>query len=143
MPRRKGSCPPGQIMRSGYTRRNRKRTRVPPTCIKDLGAPGKGPKLWTVTPGLLGHYGYKLDESAQKRRAALKRSVMNDGYATTIRRLLAVSNWVHRSQPANYKKYRADMEWVESNLGGYSRTARRSKSRRRKRSKSRKRSRKR
>lgn len=128
--RGRGGCPPGQIRRKGYSYKRRGKTvRVKSTCIKDVGLPGKGPKLWTVTPGLLRQYGYDLDVSAAKRHEALRKSVRHDGYATTIRRLNAIANYVHRSQPHNYTKYRGDMKWIQEHLRGYSLSARRRKSR--------------
>lgn len=120
--RSKSRCPKGQILRKGYcaTRKrsgSRKKVTycVKPTCIKDLGKPGKGPKLWSVTPGLLGKYGYTLKKLAEPRRKTLKRAVRAEGYNEIIKRLVAVSNYVKLSQPGNYRKYRGDIEWLKKN----------------------------
>ncbi len=132
--RSKSRCPRGMIMRKGYTRKGRslgKRVRVAPVCIKDLGKPGKGPKLWTVRKGLLGRYGYKLDESALKRHKALTKAVRNESYATVIRQLNAVRNYTKLSQPANSRKYTADMRYVQNTLSRFSRSKSRKRSRRR------------
>jgi hypothetical protein len=108
------SCPYGQIRRRGYSfKRNGKTVRVKSSCIKDRGARGKGPKLWSVEPGLLTQFGYHLNKTAADRHRALTRAVKEDTYNTIIRRLVAVSNFVHRTQPKNYQKYRADINWLQ------------------------------
>lgn len=144
MPRKRSrSCKSGQILRKSYSRRSRSgsgRVRVKSTCIKDLGRPGHGPKLWSVTPGLLGKYGYHAHSSNKSRATSLKKAVRSAGYATTIRRLNAVKNYTSRSQPANSRIYAHDIKYVQDNLSNYSkskRSRRSSSRRRRKRSRSR------
>ena len=39
----KKKCKRGEIKKAGYT--TKRGVQVPPTCIKDRGAPGKGPKV--------------------------------------------------------------------------------------------------
>ena len=120
---RSRSCPRGMIRRKSYSRRSRsgKRTRVKSACIRDLGKPGRGPKLWTVKKGVLGKYGYKLDKPAITRRNALKRAVKGESYATVIRQLNAVRNYTKLSQPQNSKKYTADMKYLQRTMRSRSR----------------------
>lgn len=120
---RSRSCPRGMIRRKSYSRRSRsgKRTRVKSACIRDLGKPGRGPKLWTVKKGVLGKYGYKLEKPAVTRRNALKRAVKGESYATVIRQLNAVRNYTKLSQPQNSKKYTADMKYLQRTMRSKSR----------------------
>ena len=58
-------CSKGEIERVGYSfvKKTGTHVSVKPTCIKDKGKPGKGPKLITIPhedEGLLSKYGYSL-----------------------------------------------------------------------------------
>ena len=139
------TCKPGYIRRKAYSRRSRsrsrsnKRVKVRSTCIKDLGLPGHGPKLWDVKKGVLGKYGYRLKDLRHDRYKSLDKAVKSEGYATVVRQLNAVRNYTHRSQPINSGKYNRDLKYVQKTFGSRSRS--RSRSRNKKRSRSRSRSR--
>lgn len=103
------------IHRKGYTRSDG--TRVSPTMYasRNTGAPGRGPKLFTLSPGGLSRYGYKniLSSSPQKRHNALKRA-MNSGVSkrTLSRRLVALSILTKRTRPAFSTAIRKDRAWM-------------------------------
>ena len=80
-------CGRGEILREGYE--TRRGVTVAPTCIRDRGKKGKGPKtLPAATPGNL--KGWQKDLPQSQRMKSLKSVVKADGCATTIRRL----NWL-------------------------------------------------
>ena len=137
--RGQGSCPRGKIMRKGYRRKDG--TYVKPSCIKDRGAPGKGPKLFKVThPGILTSEGYSTFEPAVARHTAIERAVKKDGYAEIFRSLNNLRVWNKRVNPELAEKADRDIEYLRTNLCEYSlsgcpsgtrtRSARRSKARR-------------
>lgn len=86
------SCAKGQILRVGYT--TRKGVKVKPTCIKDRGKPGKGPKTLPDTSGdlHLTDYGYKTALAASTRRAALRRASQAEGTLAVLRHLNLIRN---------------------------------------------------
>lgn len=139
----RGGCPSGQIRRKGYSYvRDGKRVRVPSTCIKDRGKPGKGPKVIPpLKKGALEKFGYHTDESADKRHKALAKSVKKVGYAETIRRLNAVRVLNKNTNPSLSRLFTRDMHWVQDNMKSYSKSRSRSRRRSRSKSKSRKSSR--
>lgn len=106
------SCPPGEILRSGY--KTKKGTYVKPVCIEDRGKPGKGPKILPPIkhPGSLKKFGYKLDKPAKEREAALRKAIDANGAVEIIRKL----NWVRvisRDDPKDAKKFTRDMKYVQ------------------------------
>jgi hypothetical protein len=107
-------CPRGEIIRRAYIKRNG--TRVAEGCIKDRGLKGKGRRLFTLRRGTLGKYGYRTKLETDKRRAALRRAVYGESYATVIRKLNAVAILQRNTNPKVYEKLRADMAWVQKNL---------------------------
>lgn len=106
------SCRKGQIVRRSFMTRRGKR--VPPACVKDVGAPGKTPKSKRVLPvpepGFL--KGWKKGMPAKKRHAIIKKVNAGEGCASTIRRLNLLANYTSRTSPETYRKARADMAWV-------------------------------
>lgn len=85
---------PRKIRIAPFTiRRDGRRVRVKGHLRKDVGAPGRTPesKKWFVArPGALG--GWTKWMLAENRRRILRRLVRNHGYATVIRRLVALKN---------------------------------------------------
>lgn len=118
---KKKSCPKGQIMRKGYTRKayvkadgtKIKATRVPPICVKDQGAPGKGPK--TLPPikdkGFLTQFGYHLKLTSTERRSALRKAVRKYGGLAVIRHLNLIRNY-NKNNKSAHAKYTSDLEYV-------------------------------
>ena len=108
---RTGACGRRQILRKAYTRRDG--TRVRATCVKNKGLPGKTIASAKVLPklkvGKLTRYGYHADKSAKARLAALSKSVRGVGYATTIRRVVAIRNYSEHN-PRLLKIYETDIK---------------------------------
>ena len=106
------------LRRSGYTRKNG--TRVKATMIKNLGLPGKGPKLF----GPLKHRGLKEygyfhvdNKPVTERHSALNRA-MRSGVprVTLIRRLGAISTLTRRTMPRLSHIYRRDQHWLSKSV---------------------------
>lgn len=119
------SCPSGQILRKGYYARRKssgKRYRVSPKCIKDRGLSGKGKRLFTLTPGALGKFGYSLKTSPSSRHKALQAAVKNKGYAEIMRRVNALSILMKNTEPDYYNKLISDKDYLQEYLGQYSKT---------------------
>jgi Family of unknown function (DUF5771) len=116
----RGTCPPGQIMRKGY-RRRKSGTYVKPSCIKDRGAPGKGPKLFNVThPGILTNMGYHTYESMGLRHSAIERAVKKSGYAEIFKALNNLRLWNKRVNPELSFKASRDINYLRNDLCKYS-----------------------
>ena len=133
--RGQGSCHSGQIMRKGYRRKDG--TYIKPSCIKDRGAPGKGPKLFDVThPGILTSMGYHTFGSMGMRHAAIERAVKKSGYAEIFRALNNLRLWNKRVNPELSLIANRDINYLRNNLckyslSGCSKSRRRSSGRRR------------
>jgi hypothetical protein len=119
------TCKAGKIRREAYVRvtRRGKRVLVPASCIRDLGAPGKGlkggPGIGPLRKGELAQFGYvnvsKL--SAEKRRNALRKAVAAFGSLTVWRKLNAVAVYTHRTSPSVSALFKADMDWIKATFG--------------------------
>lgn len=91
-----------------------KTTRVPPTRIVDRGLPGRGPKLIDMKDNRdLAKFGFSFSKKAESRHKAESKAVNKNGYAWTIRRLNAVKNLVHRTNPIVAKKAKSDMKFLK------------------------------
>jgi len=105
-------CGPGQILRNGFTRKDG--TYVPPGCVKDQGTRGKTPAWQRVLPkpkaGML--KGWKADESAEDRHAALRRAVKSEGCRSVITRLTLEHNFTYRTSPKTAKTAMTDAKWL-------------------------------
>jgi len=132
-------CPPGQIERAGYTRRGYQRkgyvrkdgtvvkstrvgkSEVPPVCIKDTGAPGKGYKIKVVLEkGVLKKAGYASvkDLSLEQRHSALRKANKQIGNPLSLfRKLLIVSTLNRERDPKLAKIFRDDANWVKGEFG--------------------------
>jgi hypothetical protein len=99
-------CPKGKILRKGYT--TKKGVKVKPTCVKDMGKPGKGKKLFTLKKGELGKFGYAIKNNQDTRRKKFT-------YASLVHKLNALSILFKNTAPQYYKKLRSDMKWVQNN----------------------------
>ena len=117
-------CKRGQIKRNAYTRKSYtrkdgtkvRRTRVKTGCIRDLGKPGKGKKLFTLKKGELSKYGYSLKSSATNRRKSLKRSLKKFNKGSLIKKLNALYVLQKNTNPKIAKKARSDMKWVQKSV---------------------------
>lgn len=107
-------CPKGKILRKAYTKKSG--IRVAAGCIKDLGKPGKGKRLFRLRKGTLGKYGYKTKFNTIDRHEALRKAVVGESYSTVVKKLNAVAILQRRTNPNVYNILRRDMEWVQKNL---------------------------
>lgn len=141
--RKNNGCPKGYIMRRGYTRKfrpsvkstgftvRRKGTvytvrpkantiRVPPSCIKNRGLPGKGPRegegIGKLRKGELIKYGYQYRLSDSLRQAALKKAIKRFGPLSVYRKLDAVAKLSLRTAPDASKIFSRDRDWVMENF---------------------------
>ena len=133
------NCPPGMIRRKQYTRRystavrnkgftvkrsNGKTYHVRPkasnmlvesSCIKNVGAPGKGPKLFgPLRKGELAKHGYSFRRSEAERHAALKKAVNDYGATGVFRKLNAVAKLTKRASPKAANIFAKDREWIHA-----------------------------
>ena len=106
-----GKCPVGKIKRVAYTRKNG--TRVAAKCVKDMGAPGKGPK--TLPPikdkGFLTSLGYHLKLTSMERRKIIKKAVRKYGGLAVIRHINLVRNY-NKNNKIPHQKYTSDLEYA-------------------------------
>jgi hypothetical protein len=108
-------CPKGQILKKAYT--TKKGTKVPATCIKDMGKPGKGPKLFEIPEedvGLLGDFGYTLKKKHEERVKALKKAIKENNALKILRHLNALRT-LQKSNEKYFKKLDKDVKWIQKN----------------------------
>ena len=115
------SCPVGQIKKSSYKRSSYKKksgvtvsaTRVAATCIKDVGKPGKGEKLFEVTkPNLLRNYGYSTKKTSDQRKQSLKRAMSKEKPLEVLKHLNAIRT-LNKPRREIYNKMDNDMKYVQ------------------------------
>lgn len=88
---------------------------VPAAAIKDLGAPGHGPKLINMKDyDHLRNYGYSMTAPKVERQAALRKAARAKRYSWVIHRLTAIRNLQHRTNPKNANKARKDAEYISA-----------------------------
>ena len=106
------------VNRRAYTRRDGTRVKATTYKVEDRGARGRGPKVIPkLKKGGLGGPGY-LSRSELGRHRQLGSSVRRDGYATTSRRLNALSVFGKRTMNAQEKaRLRRDKEWLKRTYG--------------------------
>ena len=135
------NCPPGMIPRKAYVRRystavrskgftvkksTGKEYRVLPSaknmlvesrCIKDVGLPGKGSKLFgPLKKGELAKHGYSFRNSESVRRAALKKAIEEYGSTGVFRKLDAVAKLTKRASPKASNVFSKDRDWVRKTI---------------------------
>lgn len=111
-------CSPRQIRRKSFTRKDG--TYVKSSCVKDTGERGKTPKakrvLPKLTPGRLTKYGYSTTKTMRSRHAALHDAIRTEGYATIVRRLVAISNYNTKTAPVAHEIIRSDIKWAQEKM---------------------------
>lgn len=137
-----GACPPGYMLRKGYTRKFRNTTKqegylvhkfgkvytvkpkknvtyVSSACIKNRGLPGKGPRegegFASLRKGELIKYGYSYRLSNTVRRKALEKAIKAYGALPVYRKLDAVAKLSMRTAPEAHKVFVADRDWIQHN----------------------------
>jgi hypothetical protein len=133
-------CPPGYILRKGYTRKFSKNVKsngytvrrkgtiytvrpkaheisVAASCIKDRGLPGKGPNsIGKLRKGELIKYGYQYRLSDANRRKALQKAIKQYGVLSVYRKLDAVAKLSVRTAPDASKIFSKDRNWIHDNF---------------------------
>jgi hypothetical protein len=125
---RKKSCPPGQILRKGYTRRRyirRSRSRsgsrinvsgttVAPVCVTDIGQPGKGPKIIPpLTPNLLRQFGYSAHAPDSQRHSAIDQAIQEYGPLDVYQHLRDIVT-LQRWNPGSHDIMLGDVKYIRS-----------------------------
>ena len=131
------SCPKGQILRNAYVRKPYVREDgtkvkgrvVPPSCITNRGAKGKGERK-IVLDAHIGH-GYEdvIDKTENQRHRALLRAFRDlekiegaqNAYGTLIHQLVARANLGIRTTPKISKVFREDADWLSAKLEDWKR----------------------
>lgn len=120
------TCKKGEIMRKSSVKKSHsrklssgkkikvKQSRMPATCITDVGEPGKGPK---TLPPLgddihLSKYGYDLAETKMSRQKSLKKASKKHGTLTVLRRTNLIANYSKWNEK-NYDKLKQDVEFLK------------------------------
>jgi hypothetical protein len=104
-------CKRGEILKSGYV--TKRGVKVSPTCIKDRGAKGKGPKVIPILKtGTLMGYSTFLPENS--RHEILRNVVKKYDYATTIRKLNAVRTLNKRTNPEVFNIISSDISYLQN-----------------------------
>ena len=102
-------CSRGMIRRKSFT--NKRGVHVRSSCVKDRGAPGKGPKtLPKYKSGSLP--GYHLKDRESTRRSKLRKISKKKGCIRTLREVNLLRNFNTRGS-ANYKKLSKDVRYME------------------------------
>lgn len=119
------NCPFGTINRTGYTRKSYTRkdgtrvkgTRVSSGCIRDIGKPGKGKRLFTLKKGMLTKYGYSTSDIQEKRRGALIKAMKDNTTGYIWKRLNAIEILNRNTNPDTASKIKSDMDWMRAKYG--------------------------
>jgi len=80
---------------------------------KDVGRPGRGPKLIPIEKGKLSRFGYSTKKSARARHAALNKAVKEYGALSVARMLQAQIILRKRTQPHVRRIFEEDRDWLE------------------------------
>ena len=81
---------------------------------KDVGRPGKGPKIIPIKKGKLSKFGYSTKKSERARHRALKKAIEEYGALSVYRMLNAQIVLRKRTQPKVREIFEEDAEWVKS-----------------------------
>ena len=79
---------------------------------KDVGKPGKGPKVIPIEKGKLSKLGYSTKKSERARHAALNKAVKKYGALSVFRALNAQVILRKRTQPEAMEIFEADRDWI-------------------------------
>lgn len=111
-------CSSGQVIKKSYT--TKKGTIISETCIRDLGKPGKyitknGEKPIKLSTNDLSIHGYFdiKHKTNEKRRTALKKAVVANGYLKVMRKVNALSVLTKTTDPIFSHRTRQDVEWLK------------------------------
>ncbi|AQN68518.1 hypothetical protein [Saudi moumouvirus] len=125
-------CGPGEIVRKGFYRKGFQRrefvrsdgtivpasfipeTYVPATCMKDMGKPGKGPKILPTPRGDIHFrdYGYDVHKPDRERQQALIEASKDYDPLTVLRRMNLIRNY--QPVPENKERMSRDVEFMSN-----------------------------
>lgn len=123
------TCKSGYILRKGYTRKAYTKktgahvsaTRVPASCIRDIGNPGKGLSGTTgigkLKEGDLSSFGYSANKTSRARHVALNAAIKKFGPLSVYRKLNAVAVYTKRTSPRKSKTFLEDRSYVGKKYG--------------------------
>jgi hypothetical protein len=139
------NCPPGQILRKGYTRHystairvrgytvkrdtgtayrvypKNKNMYVESRCVKNMGLPGKETRsikaFGPLRKGELAKHGYSFRATESQRHAALTKAVEEYTSLGVFRKLDAVAKLTLRTVPRAAKVFAADRTWIAETFG--------------------------
>lgn len=105
-------CKKGEILRKGYTTKNNKK--VKPSCVKDMGKKGKGPKILPEMKesGLLGPFGYELKYDFEIRKEAIKKAIKKHGSLKILKYLVLIRTY-SKSNIKNFNRYSKDIKFIQ------------------------------
>ncbi len=99
-----------------YTKQSSKtKVKVGSKCIKDQGAPGKGPKIIRLPKediGILSDYGYSLKLQYDDRIKALKKAIKHVDELKLLRHINALRT-LFKSNEKYFNKLNKDMHWIQ------------------------------
>ncbi len=112
------ACSKGSIKRKAYSykKKSKKIIRVKSSCVKDMGKPGKGPKLIIMPKedtGLLSKYGYKLSKPYEDRVKCLKKAINDIDRLKVLRHINALRT-LFKSNEKYYNKLNKDLKWIQN-----------------------------
>jgi hypothetical protein len=101
------------VKRKAYRRKDGTRVKASRFSIRNRGAPGRGPKLFTLKKGGLSRYGYDTKASVAQRHSALSAAVSRGVPALTLsHRLGALATLLKRTNPKLSRSLRRNQIWV-------------------------------
>lgn len=109
------TCKKGSIIREGYKKKSG--VWVKPTCIKDVGKPGKQARTIYLEKDRLKKYGYSdvVNMSQVARHRSLKKALVEgEKPLSVMRRLVALSTLSKNTNPRVSDVFSDDAEWIKS-----------------------------
>jgi hypothetical protein len=106
------SCGTGFIIRKGYT--TKKGVHVSPSCITDVGQPGKGVALFKLkTPMHFEKFNYHILLPLDERQSILQVALKEVEPISLLKYLVALRT-VNKSNPTKYANLDSDVSFVQS-----------------------------
>lgn len=101
------------IRRKAYVRSDGVRVKATSYRIKNVGRPGRGPKIFKLKKGGLSRYGYSVKSSTAMRHRALSTAISRGVPGLTLsHRLGALATLLKRTNPRLSQKLRRNQRWV-------------------------------
>jgi hypothetical protein len=111
------SCNKGEIKKASYSYKKKtgKKVSVKSSCIRDLGAPGKGPKLITIPKediGLLSKHGYHLNDNNEERIGSITKALKHSPKLKVLKHLNALRTLFGKDVKF-HSKIDHDVKWMQ------------------------------